>query len=901
MRLPTSRIMIWLLVAAVIPAGCTRRFYRKKTDDQVDSVLTEKNTYPAWGIEQWRVYPDPRARFADPSDPDHPPKPCDDLAAEHISPNPQKAGKAGNGGYEGIGYLDILAGWDEANRGAPRTAPPAGVGCDQRSTDRPYLINLDQSVELGVFNSREFQDRREDLYLTALPVTLQRFSFACQFLAAGQVFREWAGHGSPEGSLNQWSIVNNTGVSKLFSTGALLLLDFANTTVIDFTKAPRTISESTASLDLIQPLLRNGGKAVTLEPLTQAERNLLYEIRTYARFRKEFFVSIAGGGGGSITGGSFVPSGVTTISTVSPTSGVGGSGLFPGQIPIVQTNGNTLIVSPGQSGKLNLNGAIPPSAAGYLGTLLQYSQIGIDEENIAALERFIKLFQALKEGGDLSQLQVDQVEQQLLQGRSTRLTDEQEYGNAIDQFKLQLGLPTALPLELENSPLRPMTDQFRRYEQVFRQFDEATQASSALGPTPANQLRAALRQLVQSAALTEGTAFRRDFPAQWGEVEILTADQMNARRRRIGEERRQLLDRKADLERSGKPLPAADQDRLSQLDFEDSLADFEQVLREYESQPWTNQTDPVRRRESQTIRFRIVINDFDLLLGQARNERLGTLRTTWAPLPRLCVAGTDLLTVTEDDAFAVASRTTIANRFDLMNARGQLTDAWRQIAVFANSLLGTVNFRYHLSESSPLGAARPFALGGSRYDNQLILDYQLPLVRQAEQNNYRASLIAYQRQRRATMEAEDLAVQTVRGEIRQLRVLAEQYRIQQRQVELAYLTVENSLDTLRAPPGAGALQNTAAQAAALTSQLLSAQSKVPTAQNALLTVWINYLNSRLQLYRDLELMPLDARGVWIDEVSKFDCDPSLAPCFPGGGRNGATGGAPVERLPEPTR
>ena len=67
-------------------------------------------------------------------------------------------------------------------------------------------------------------------------------------------------------------------------------------------------------------------------------------------------------------------------------------------------------------------------------------------------------------------------------------------------------------------------------------------------------------------------------------------------------------------------------------------------------------------------------------------------------------------------------------------------------------------------------------------------------------------------------------------------------------------------------------QNTAAQAAALTSQLLSAQSRVPTAQNALLTVWINYLNSRLQLYRDLELMPLDARGVWNDDPASFGCD-----------------------------
>src|SRR5262249_42847278 len=207
---------------------------------------------------------------------------------------------------------------------------------------------------------------------------------------------------------------------------------FANRTVVDFANSPRVLSQSTATLDLIQPLLRGGGRAVTLEPLTQAERDLLAQIRSYARFRKEFYVSIAGGGGGSITGGGFVPTGVVSIATVNPGAGLGSSGLVPGLIPAVPTAGVGLQQTPGLSGRLNLNRAIPPSAAGYLGTLLEYAQIPIDEENIAALERFLKLFQAFKEGGDVSQLQVDQVEQQLLQGRSTRLTHEQEYATAID-------------------------------------------------------------------------------------------------------------------------------------------------------------------------------------------------------------------------------------------------------------------------------------------------------------------------------------------------------------------------------------------------------------------------------------------------------------------------------------
>src|SRR5262249_27761065 len=145
-----------------------------------------------------------------------------------------------------------------------------------------------------------------------LPVTNQRFGFAAQGYFLEQVLRERVGSKLEGGPKNDWTFNTRTGFAKLFSTGALLLFRFANDTVVNLSGSAqhRTFSVTTISLDFIQPLLRGGGKAVTLEPLTQAERNLLYQIRSYARFRKEFFVSIAGGGGGSISGGVFVPTGV---------------------------------------------------------------------------------------------------------------------------------------------------------------------------------------------------------------------------------------------------------------------------------------------------------------------------------------------------------------------------------------------------------------------------------------------------------------------------------------------------------------------------------------------------------------------------------------------------------------
>jgi len=88
---------------------------------------------------------------------------------------------------------------------------------------------------------------------------------------------------------------------------------------------------------------------VTLEALTQAERNLLYQIRVYARFRKELYVEIASNNGGSISGSSFQPSGVLSSGS-GGTGGLGGSGLTPGVIAGFSSGINGPLVSSGSAG-----------------------------------------------------------------------------------------------------------------------------------------------------------------------------------------------------------------------------------------------------------------------------------------------------------------------------------------------------------------------------------------------------------------------------------------------------------------------------------------------------------------------------------------------------------------------
>jgi len=926
----------------VAGGGCTRPFYRKQADKEVNEVLAEKDRYPNWAIEQYHVYPDPRARFADPTDPDHPPMPPDDPAAWDMSPHPQKPGKAGTAMVGGTGYLDLLALWDEQNRtealsgtteapsksadetsnkptipaqekpnpernqagyGSAKTAALATSLSSKPGGPRPYLLKPEQAVELGLINSREYQDRREDLYMTALPVSLERFSFAAQFFAVEQAMREWAGRETGVVPRNNWTLNSNAGFSKLFSTGALLLFNFANQTVFNLAGQGRSLtSQSTINFDLIQPLLRGGGRAVTLEPLTQAERNLLYEIRTFARFQKEFYVAIAGGGaggGGSITGATFQPVGVIAPITFSPSAGLGSSGLTPGVIPFGPVAGNPgLQVSPGGAGAIGLQTALAAPIGGYLNTLLQAAQRQVDLYNIAKLEEYLALAKATEEGGDISKLQVDQFEQQLLTRRTTLLTDQLQYLQSLDQFKLQLGLPTELPIELDDTPFRPLNEQFRRYEDLFNQFVAASDEPLRFGTLQfVTSVRKELRRIFTSAPVVRGTRFSKEIGSTWSSWEKLSEQELRKRLAELYEERRQVRGKQADLETRGQSLSVADQQRLDRLNAEIDLGEFESVLREYESQPWNKLLDPELQRRQQQGKFRYVVNAFILVLAEARNERIVQLRGAWPDLARLCVNGVNLLKADLDDSEAAVIQAALTNRLDLMNVRAQTVDAWRQVAIFANALLAAFNVQYHMSTSTPAGLAQPLNFSGSRTQHELILNAQLPLVRKREQIDYRACLINYQRARRILQRAEDGVAYDTRNEIRLLRQQEELYRIQQRLVELGYLTVENSLDTFRAPPAPGTAAS-AANAAALTTQLINAQNSLYQAQFQMTTIWITYLNTRLQLYRDMELMPLDARGVWTDELTASDCGDN-GPCAPNGQIPADAKNQRPERLPEP--
>lgn len=709
------------------------------------------------------------------------------------------------------------------------------------TNERGFRIKMDQAVELGLINAREMQDQREALYLAALPVTLERFNLAAEGFFTEQLFRTSLGNAlSPAlagtGVTAQQSLSSGTtpGFSKLFPTGAMLLVQLANQVVINFGQGQPTVGLSNLSLGITQPFLAGGGFAVTLEPLTQAERTLVYAMRSFTRFRKVIYVSITTGGG--LTNN---PYGLPGLSE-NLGRGIGENLTAPtiGFLPILQ------------SGAIVIN----------------------NKKNVETLERYLRQYQAYRDGGQLSDLQVGLVEVQMLNTRTTFLGSTgttgspgsvRGYLDAIDNFKLQLGIPETVPLDLDIGPLKPIHRQLTKYERLYADVREAEEQAHNFNPKdPVNNLRPRWRRLLTESSLVKGTPFARGIGVRWDSWAKMSDDQLTQRLGDLRQQRSTLLDSKADRQLKGIPDSPEELKKIAQLEAEIDLAFLEREVRKFEKQPWLKRDSVIDQAREQGSAYRDTFNAFYQVILEARNERLEAAHEEWPKLPPLPVFGVDALSAPLDEAYTACIQGALSTRLDLMDARGQVVDAYRQIAVTANALQAVLNVGYNYSVTGT--ASKPYAYAPSGSENQLVINAQLPINRRAQRNAYRTALINYQSTRRLLMAFEDNIANDVRNDIRQLRAIAEVYKIQQRVVEQSYSIVENAAEVLFAPPVPGTVLD-AGTAASLTTQLLQALSGLLTAQNTLYTYWVGFLSNRIQLYLDLELMQLDERGIWRDE------------------------------------
>lgn len=148
------------------------------------------------------------------------------------------------------------------------------------------IINLTQAVAIATAHNRDYQRQKEELYLPALDVTMARHQFARQWFStidAGYIKNN-----------DDESISSDAGLgfNQLLADGAQVSTSIAIDWVRFLTGDPRTSLGSVLSASVTQPLLRGRGRRIVQESLTQAERDVLYQIRSFNRYRKMFVVSI---------------------------------------------------------------------------------------------------------------------------------------------------------------------------------------------------------------------------------------------------------------------------------------------------------------------------------------------------------------------------------------------------------------------------------------------------------------------------------------------------------------------------------------------------------------------------------------------------------------------------------
>ena len=825
---------IAVVVAFVVPAaalqlaGCNRAYYREQADQEVCDVIAEKSHDERWALPGFSIEMDPRSRYYDPYDRDRPPMPPDDpdshLLMHHIDD------KDGYSHWHDNGDIEELEnpGW--------REWLPDYV---ERTEHGQYRLRLEDAIRLAQIHLPSYQQQFETLYLSALDVSTERFRFDVQFFGSndttyahqGTIGRGGDGRTFLRGETNRLDTDTDVSFRRRFATGGELLAGFANSLVWNFAGPDRSTAFSIIDFSLVQPLLRAGGRAVALEQLTIAERTLLANLRAFQFYRQGFYTQMAIGdrggasgprrrggflGGTGLTG--FTGTGSGGFGGVGAATGFGGSGFGVGGGGTGGAGGGTLGAGGGAG-----------NVGGFIGLLQQLQQFRNRQDNLNLQLRTLALLEANQEAGLIGVDQVLQFYQSIETERANLLQAQNALENAIENFNTSnLGMPPDLPIELDDSLIRPFQFLDPRMSAVESAIASFIHEFGQLSAEPAvKELRTAFARIGE---------LRKDLSEQFDIVrEDLKqlAQTSEVREQSMAEdERRRFL---ADKQRL-----AADLDLL-QTRF-DGTTD---VLRKL--------SDGLNGRTRRQSADRLVVLNTELL------NLVGELSLIQVR-SRLESVVLEPFRLDTETAVAVAR----TNRADWMNNRADLVDSWRLIEFNANELLSGLDIT--LSGDVGTKGNNPSHFLTPTGNVRAGLEFDAPLTRLLERNNFRQQLINYQQARRQLIQYEDGVSRSLRQTLRGLRQLELNLEIQRRAVAIAVRRVDQAREILNKPvqpaqPG----QPPAQFGPTATRDLVDALEALRDAQNNFMSVWLNYHSGRMGLVRDLGLMRLDENGLWIDE------------------------------------
>ena len=188
----------------------------------------------------------------------------------------------------GSGRLEQIEHWPDADYSDSTLSADEVVGL---GADVPLKLSLIHALQVGARNSFTYQTRKEQIFQKALALDLERndfrniFSQQVESLVSTDASEGATVSGVRQSSTTGWAKTLENGIS----LSANLAIDLANLLTLGGASSLGLRADATVTV----PLLRGSGEHIVTEGLTQAERNVVYEIYGFERFKRQFAVDTA--------------------------------------------------------------------------------------------------------------------------------------------------------------------------------------------------------------------------------------------------------------------------------------------------------------------------------------------------------------------------------------------------------------------------------------------------------------------------------------------------------------------------------------------------------------------------------------------------------------------------------
>ena len=683
----------------------------------------------------------------------------------------------------------------------------------ETAEDGSVTLNIDSAVKLAYIHSPSHQDQLETLYLSALDVTAERFRLDTQFYG---------------------------GYATAFShTGTLAPASLA----YDSVSGKYVV---TAPADGIESNRLTVGNTSTGNPTLLVQRNLATAGKLLSGFANSFVFEFSGGDAN-------LSASLANFAFIQPLLRGAGRDIALEQLTSVERGllanlraygqfrqgfytqvviGETGVSGPQRGGRSTSVSVFSGlgGVGGYLGLLRDLQQIRNSEDNLSLQLRILGQLEALRAEGAIDLVQVDQFRQSVEAERDSLLQARNNLEFSLDAYKTgTLGLPPDLPVILDDTLIR----QFQLIDREATKVQDAIiQMQDHVGLLPDDSPLEVIRP-----AMADALKLVQPFRDQLDQVHL-------------------------DLERMIEMLPvrgrSLDATEMKQLELDRqqltrTLADVETEFGEVRDELKTIRAGLTEQTRKTSVRKLVV------WLGRfLRLTRRSVLVQARSRLESVTVEAIDM-------APEAAFRAALKNRLDFMNARAALVDSWRSIQVAADALQSVLT----VTANGEVRTARnnPASFRAATGNLQLGVEFDAPLTRLLERNQYREALINYQRSRRGMIRSRDSLHQGLRQLLRQIERQRTNLEIQRRAVAIAIRRVDLTRARLYAPvpppqPGQRAAQfgPTAAR------NLLESLAALRSTQNNFMGVWLSYYAARMRLARELGTMFLDEQGHWIESA-----------------------------------